>query len=86
MNDFYFEYRIMTPRTLPDLVDIEQELFELPQKVRASLFTLLLNTHIVYTTRNASFITKKFRRPFLRQSHRQIMNRSSDNGFNARGT
>jgi len=34
MNDFYFfDYRIMTPRTLPDLVDIEQELFELPQKV-----------------------------------------------------
>ncbi len=24
----------MTPRYLPDLIDIEQELFELPQKVR----------------------------------------------------
>ena len=28
--------REMTPRMIPDLIDIEQELFELPQKV--SLF------------------------------------------------
>lgn len=37
-------YRTMTPRTFPDLVDIEQELFELPHKVRPefqiSLFSL----------------------------------------------
>jgi len=25
----------MTPRFVPDLIDVEQELFELPQRVRA---------------------------------------------------
>jgi len=43
-----FEYRILTPRTLPDLVDIEQELFELPQKVGAFLFSYCL-TPLLYS-------------------------------------
>lgn len=28
-----YDSREMTPRMIPDLIDIEQELFELPQKV-----------------------------------------------------
>jgi hypothetical protein len=28
----------MTPRFIPDLIDIEQELFELPQKARTLYF------------------------------------------------
>ena len=35
----------MTPRTIVDLVDVEQELFELPQKVCISLAKAV--THIL---------------------------------------
>lgn len=31
-------YSVMTPRILPDLIDVEQELFELPQRVRENPF------------------------------------------------
>lgn len=31
----------MTPRTFPDLIDIEQELFELPHKVCMFDFTVI---------------------------------------------
>jgi hypothetical protein len=29
----------MTPRFIPDLIDVQQELFELPQRVRRFLFS-----------------------------------------------
>jgi len=39
----------MTPRTFPDLIDIEHELFELPHKVCVFDFTVIFgNTEVFY--------------------------------------
>lgn len=35
-NVSYTSFRTLVPQYIPDLVDVEQELFELPQKARAS--------------------------------------------------
>lgn len=44
-------FRTLTPRFVPDLIDVEQELFELPQRVRHGIrprlflhLTLLVGT------------------------------------------
>lgn len=43
----YYEFREVYPRSMMDLVDVEQELFELPQKVglsnRITTYTVLYN-------------------------------------------
>lgn len=44
--------REMTPRMIPDLIDIEQELFELPQKVRLAS-ALQMNEYANALDRNA---------------------------------
>jgi len=31
-------FRTLTPRFVPDLIDVEQELFELPQRVRQGIW------------------------------------------------
>jgi hypothetical protein len=41
----------MTPRFIPDLVDIEQELFELPQKVCVNYIFRLLSLNLVLGAR-----------------------------------
>lgn len=52
----------MTPRIVPDLIDIEQELFELPQKVRVRVLAQLLPADNSQYFRNVSSTTRRSRR------------------------
>jgi len=45
----------MTPKFIPDLVDIQQELFELPQRVRCSLLSRHLSLTVLYLQERVTY-------------------------------
>ena len=56
-------YRTMTPRTFPDLVDIEQELFELPHKARP--FSLSLRDVYLFCKQERVIYNKEVQTTFV---------------------
>lgn len=59
LNVFFTNCRTMTPRTFPDLIDIEQELFELPHKVFFLPKDLVELYPTLFDSRNAWYTIKK---------------------------
>jgi hypothetical protein len=74
----------MTPRFIPDLVDIEQELFELPQKVRVKYIFRICLTYSCL--RSASYTIKKCKLQQSRQIHLGTTRTTYVRGFFENGT
>ncbi|KAJ7224477.1 WD40-repeat-containing domain protein [Mycena pura] len=60
--------REITPRYLPDLIDVQQEIFELPQKTKAIMYEKQIQTAQV-ETEAPDAIEEKIRQQLLMQQH-----------------